>query len=110
MPNERSIDITWGSLWRILVVVGVAFALFLSIDILTAVFLALIISTSLSAPVSFLERLHIPRVIGAIFVFLIILSFFGALVYAVAPLAIEEANRVLEQFFPLFSSWFNFDP
>lgn len=109
MDNKFIIEVSWKSLWRILFFTAVAVGLYFSIKILVTVFLAIIISSALNPFVGFLERFKVPRVIGALFVFSAILLVLAAIVYAILPIVIDEANTLLEQFFPVIGKVFNLD-
>ena len=109
MEKTTTLEISWGSLWRVLIFAAVVFALYLSIDILVAVFFAIIISSGLNPFVTLLERVKVPRVLGTILVFIFILGAFSAIIYAVTPVVIDQVNALLEQFFPLFADVFGLD-
>ena len=65
--------------------------LYLLLDVLVILFLALIISSALDAPISFLEKRKIPRILGAIMIFV---ALFGVLLYTVIPAAVLEFNSL----------------
>src|SRR3989344_7245556 len=109
MEKNITLEISWGSLWRVLFFVAAVFALYLSMDILVALFFAIIISSGLNPFVTLLERIKVPRVLGTILVFLYILGAFSAIIYAVTPVVIDQVNALLEQFFPLFADVFGLD-
>lgn len=107
---ETHFDIGWGTLWRALLVVVIAAGLFYSLDIIVGVFLAIIISSAVNPFVTWLEnKISLPRVIGAVLVFLIITLFLASLIYIITPLIIEEMHRLLESYFPYIGQFFNVD-
>lgn len=93
-------EISWESLWRILFMMVFAVALFLIKDVLIILFLALVISSTLDAPVSFLERWKIPRILGAFLIFIFVLAVLAFLLYTVIPVAFEELISILKLFLP----------
>ena len=98
---ETHFEIGWGTLWRALLVVVIAAGFFYSLDIIVGVFLAIIISSAINPFVTWLEeKISLPRVIGAVLVFLVITLFLASLIYTVTPLIIEETHRLLENYFP----------
>lgn len=104
------IDISWGTLWRVLLVAIIAVGLFYSINILVGVFLAIILSSSLNPFVTWLEeKISIPRVLGTVMVFLVIALFIASLLYVITPILIDELQRLLEQYFPYIGPALNLD-
>lgn len=107
---ETHFEIGWGTLWRALLVVVIAAGLFYSLDIIVGVFLAIIISSAVNPFVTWLEnKISLPRVIGAVLVFLIIALFLASLIYIVTPLIIEEIHRLLENYFPYIGKVLDID-
>lgn len=85
-----NIEISWTSLWRILFMLIFAVALFYLREVVVILFLALIISSALDAPISYLERKKIPRIFGAFFVFLSVFGLVAFLLYTIIPTTISE--------------------
>lgn len=75
-----------------------AVALYLLSDVLLILFLALVISSALDVPISFLERRRIPRILGAILFFLLIAVIIILLLYSIAPVAFFEFKSFFEAF------------
>lgn len=69
--------------------------LYIARDVFIAVVLAIIISTALDQPVSFLERKRIPRVLGTLGLFVLLVLVIALVAYTVVPLAIFEVNQLL---------------
>lgn len=97
--NAKTLDISWSSLWRILLMLIFSVVLYLLLDVLVILFLALVISSALDAPISFLEKRKIPRILGAIIIFLVVAAIFGILLYTVIPAAILEFNSLYNSVF-----------
>lgn len=92
--DVKILEISWGTLWRILFFVVFVTVLFLGRQILLGLFLAIIISSGLESPVNFLERRGIPRTLGVISIFLFAILFFIIIIYAVVPLIIVDLNSI----------------
>ncbi|MEK9154450.1 MAG: AI-2E family transporter [Patescibacteria group bacterium] len=92
--EKTVIDISWASLWRILLIVFFALAIFLLRDVFVILFLALVISSAIDTPISFLERRGIPRILGALFIFFMILAVLSVLLYIIVPVAAVEFNNL----------------
>ena len=95
--DKKVFDISWVSLWRVLFVVAFAVALYLIKDVLLVLFMALVISSALDAPISYLESKKIPRILATIFVFLAALSVLTLLLYTIVPVAIFEMKNRFEK-------------
>lgn len=89
--------------------VAIAAALYLSLGILVAVFFAIVISAGLGPIVTWLQKIKIPRTLGAGFLFLLIISVFAGAIYIVIPIISSEFNQLLEQFFPVIGEWLDLD-
>lgn len=95
--DRQIYDISWGSLWRVLLMLIFAIALYFLRDVLMILATALVISSALDAPVSFLESKKIPRILGTILIFLAVLLVLAALLYTIVPVAITEFGHLFEK-------------
>ncbi|MBI3088947.1 MAG: AI-2E family transporter [Candidatus Colwellbacteria bacterium] len=107
MP-QQVIEVSWGTLWRILAMVVFVTALFLMKEAITMVLLALVIATALHSPVGYLERWRIPRILGAIIIFLIAFAILAFIVYALVPVVILELNSLVKDLSGLANKFFGF--
>jgi len=89
-------EITWSSLWRIFFMLILAAALFMVREVLAIIFLAIVISSALDSPVSFLGRKGVPRILGALLVFIVILIILSLVLYAIIPISILEFKNLLQ--------------
>lgn len=96
--DKKVFEISWVSLWRVLFIIAFAVALYLVKDVLLVLFMALVISSALDAPISYLESKKIPRILATIFVFLASLSVLALLLYTIVPVAIFEMKNLFEKF------------
>ncbi len=93
MIEDRGIS--WGALWKVLAMMGLVAALFVTREILVAVFLAIIISSALDPWVSFLERKNVPRILGTLAIYIIAILFVAIIIYLLVPVALVELNSIL---------------
>ncbi|MDP3953454.1 MAG: AI-2E family transporter [bacterium] len=93
---QQNIEVSWVSLWRVLLMIGFGVALFLMRETVAILLLALLISTIFDAPVDALERHRVPRILGTILVYLVAFVGLAFLFYAVIPIAILELNNLLK--------------
>lgn len=94
--QNGAFEITWSSLWRIFFMLLLAVALFMVREVLVIIFLAIIISSALDRPVSFLERNKAPRILGTLLVFITILIVLSLVLYAIIPISILELKNLLQ--------------
>ena len=93
---EKNFEITWQSLWRVvgmLILIGIIYVAF---DIWVAVILAIVISSALDPTVSWLEGKKIPRVVGSILIFLVLVLILALILYAILPVALTEFASLLK--------------
>jgi len=93
---EKSFEITWQSLWRVLgmlILVGIVYYAF---DIWVAVLLSIVISSALDPTVSWLEGKKIPRTAGAILIFVVLILVVALILYAIIPVALTQFASLLK--------------
>jgi predicted PurR-regulated permease PerM len=99
--NNKTLDVSWGTLLKISLVVLFFYVLYLVRDILLAFVFALIISILFDPIIDFLQRFKIPRVLAVILVYVVIFGFLAMLIYYLAPILIHEINQ-FAQLFPYY--------
>lgn len=108
MDSNKGISISWGSLWRVLAVFLLAVILFIARDILVAIFLAIVISSALDPLVSWLEKRKIPRLLGTLALYILLIFLIALLAYAVIPVALAEFNTFLASVGQYSGTFFDF--
>lgn len=94
MPERKTLEISWSTLWRILFFIVLVILLYLGRQILLGLLLAIIISSGLEVVVDFLEKHSIPRTLGVILIFLAFAILIVVILYAVVPLLIVDLNTI----------------
>lgn len=106
--STSKFEVPWSTLWRVVFLSFLVIGIFLARESLIVIFLAIIISSAFNGPVSFLQRRKIPRLLGTIFVFLLVLAVLAFLLYILVPLAALELQHVLSSLnkfkIPIFGS------
>jgi len=90
------VEVSWTTLWRIFLMLLLVIAFFLARQTLVVLFLAIIISSAIDGPVTYLQRKKIPRILGTILIFLISLIILALLLYSLIPIALFELQNLLE--------------
>lgn len=93
---KQPLEVSWTSLWKVLLFVLFAWLLVAAWDIFLGLFLAIIISSGLEVLVDFFERKGLPRTLGVILVFLLILCVVALVVYLVIPYLINDFNTLVK--------------
>jgi predicted PurR-regulated permease PerM len=94
--ERLAIEISWASLWRILIFGVFVVALYLIREAILILLLSLVISTAFDPMVSWLERRRLPRILGTVIVFLAALTVVAFIIYALVPLALLELNSLFK--------------
>jgi predicted PurR-regulated permease PerM len=98
MPEKKTIDVSWTSLWRILFFLILGSIVLQAQQILLGLFLAIAISSGLEFAVTFLERRGIPRTLGVILIFVVAVLCIILFAYLVIPLFIIDLKAILSNF------------
>ena len=98
MESESSINITWSAIFKILLAIIVIYILYLVQNIVIWLIFAFIIGILFNFPIDYLESKKIPRVIGAILIYLAVFSLLGFFVYKTAPLFLSEISDFVKNF------------
>jgi predicted PurR-regulated permease PerM len=93
--ERQSVEISWVSLWRIAVFLVFAVVIYMGHQIVLGLFLAIVISSGFEGIIDWIElHLHLPRNLGVILVFLLVIVLAVLVFYAVVPFAIVELNTI----------------
>jgi len=108
MERFSPAEINWGSLWKAFALVALAWFLYLAADVILALLVAIVIAAGLDAPVSWLNKKGVPRLLGTLLLFIFGLIVIAAVVYTIVPLAVADFSQLLfnikDYINPLFSS------
>jgi len=102
MNGDRILDISWGTIFKIALAFLGFYLIFLVRDILIWVLFAIIISVLFEPAINFLRRLHIPKALAVIFVYIGVFGILSLLIYAISPMFVTE----IKQFSQLFPQYF----
>lgn len=102
MNNEKVLDISWGTIFK----VGIAslgfYILYLIRDILIWFIFALIISVLFNPAIDFLQKRRVPRPVATLFIYIFIFGILGLIISFTASVFISE----IQQFTKLFPQYF----
>lgn len=93
---ERKFEITWGSLWRIVIMLIAVSMVYTMRNVVALLFLAIVASSALDAPLNWMERRKIPRIMGILFILVAGFSTIALLLYTVVPIAVIEMKDLAD--------------
>ncbi len=96
--SGAKLDISWGTILKIGIGILCFYLLYLLRNLIVWFVFALIISILFNPAIDFLQRKKVPRVLGAILIYLLIFGIFGFLIYTVAPTFATEIQKFTQNF------------
>lgn len=102
MNNEKLLDISWESIFKILVAVILIYFLYALRDVFVWIIFAIIISVLFEPIINFLTKRRVPRLVAVLLVYFVIFGFIGFLIYLTAPILtseIQQMVKILPQYF-----------
>ena len=107
MNQKTTLDISTGSIIRVVLVLLSLWLLYFVRDIIAIIFVSIIVASALSPVVDTFCRAKCPRVLAVILVYLIILGIISAAVYFVVPpliIQIKQLAQMLPDYLKTFGS------
>lgn len=99
MNQSQTINISASTIFRTILILLALVFLFLIRDILMIVFISVVIAAAINAPVSWLQKHKTPRLLGVIFIYLILFLLLGLVITLIFP-PLSEQIRQLAVIFP----------
>lgn len=100
--EKRFLDISWGTIFKILVAIVFFYIIYLIRDLLVWFIFALIISILFNPFIEFLKKRKIPQVVAVLLVYIGSFGLLSFLIYLTAPVFVHEIQqfiKVLPQYF-----------
>ena len=107
MNNDRVLDISWGAIFKVAILIIAFYILFQVKDILILFIFAIIISMLFSPGIDFFMRFKLPRVVAASLIYLLSFGLFAIIAYFIVSILvteIEQFSRVMPAYFRELSS------
>ena len=95
--QNQTLDISWEGILKVALAGVLFYVLFLIRDIVVWFLFALVISVLLEPAIKFFKLCKVPRIIGTIFIYLIVFGIVGLVFYLSAPLFINEIKNLSGQ-------------
>jgi len=90
MAKEGKIDVSWMTFVRFFVVAGLLVLAYVLRSVLAMIFVSIIIAAALSPLVDWFEKKKIPRLVGALIIYLGIIALLSLIIYFAFPIIYEE--------------------
>jgi len=107
--NEKTFNVSWGTILKIVIAVICLYVLYLLKDIIVWFIFALIIGILFSFIIDFLEKKRIPRIAATVILYFGVFAVLGLFVYKTAPVFLSEIQKFsqnlpqyLQKISPLF--------
>ncbi len=94
--ENQNLNISWDAIFKISVIVIVFYLLYSIRDIFIWFIFALVIAVLFDPIIDFLQKKKVPRVLGAIAVYVSAFGILGLLVYLVVPIFAHEINQFVD--------------
>ena len=91
--QERTLDISWGTIAKLSLAALLIYVIFLTKDILVWLLFGVIISIIFDPVIDALERFRIPRVVATLGLYFLVFGVIAFIIYGTAPLFINEIKR-----------------
>lgn len=107
MNNDRVLDISWGAIFKVAILIIAFYILFQVKDILILFIFAIIISMLFSPGIDFFMKFKLPRVVAASLIYLLSFGLFAIIAYFIVSILvteIEQFSRVMPAYFRELSS------
>jgi len=98
MNQKQTIDISYESIFRVVLVLLVLFLLFYLRQIIFIIFISVIVALIMNPAVDKMKERKIPRVIGTLILFSIVLATIGLFFYVIVPPLAKEMSQLAAQF------------
>ena len=96
MENSNS-KISWGTLWRILIFLGILLLLWVAKEALGVLFIAIVLSLVIDPAISWLEKKKVHRILGTLITFFLIIVIFSATMFFIVPIIAGQMQSFLIQ-------------
>jgi len=93
--EKVELNISWKTLWQVLLLVVFVIALYYTRNVLGMLLVAIILSSALNGPVTYLEKKKIPRILSVLAIYLVGAAILALLLYAVVPVALIQLKYFL---------------
>ena len=96
MSQEQTLDISWEAILKVFIAIFIFYIIYLAREIALWFLFALAISILLDPAIKPFKKIHVPRIIAIIIVYLSIFGILGILIYLSAPIFVSEIRLFIQ--------------
>jgi len=96
--KSQTIHISWATIFKVALVILFLIFLYLIRDIIVIFIFALIVASAIAPAVDLLEKIKIPRVLGAVIVYIIVIGVLGFLLSLIVAPLIQDIKNLSSNF------------
>jgi len=89
--------LTYGSIFRVIIILAAIWLLYHIIDVVAVLFFGIIVASTITPSVDRLKKEGVPRVLGALFIYLCMVIAFAFIAYIIVPETIIQLSKVSSQ-------------
>ncbi|MDP3727260.1 MAG: AI-2E family transporter [bacterium] len=97
-PRFTTIDVTYQSLFRVVVVGLVVAGLFYLSQIVAALLFAVVIASGIEPGVKWFERYRVPRILAVLVIYIVAIAVLAGAIWLVVPALVDEFSAFLDAF------------
>jgi predicted PurR-regulated permease PerM len=94
MNESKTVNISTNTIVRVILIILFLVFVYLIKNVIVIFLFALIIASAIAPMVNFLEKIKIPRVIGALLVYIFIIGILALVVYLIIPSFVRDAKNL----------------
>lgn len=92
--TNRTINISFATLLKVLLAIVLFYFFYAVFDVMALLFIAIIFSTALDPWVDWMQKNHIPRPLGVVFIYLAIFSLLAIILILMVPPLVEQLGQL----------------
>jgi len=98
MEKSKTIHVSWATIFKVALVIIFLIFLYLIRDVIVIFIFALIVASAIAPAVDLLEKIKIPRVLGAVITYIVVIGLLGFLLTLVAAPVIQDIKNLSSNF------------
>jgi len=98
MNQAQTINISTSTILRTIIILLALVFLYLIRDIVLVIFVAVVIAAAINSPVSWLQRNKVPRLLGVLFIYLLLFLLIGLIVTLIFPPLADQIKQLATHF------------
>lgn len=98
MKDNLFLNLNWQTLWRLLFFILIVISIYLAREVIGVLLVSIIISLGLEPIINFFENRKIPRILGIIIIFFLVLIILAISFYLISSILVDELSVFINHF------------